>query len=175
MAYDNARLPEALIRTGLATGDTAMIDAGLRTLGWLIRKQTAPAGHFRPVGSQGFHLDRTVLPFDQQPLEAAATIAACAAAQMADPSGDWLAEAARAFDWFLGANDLGIALVDADTGICRDGLHPDRANENCGAESVLSWLMALADMRALPATGAAADIASLAQSQSVHSLERITA
>ena len=175
LAYDNARLPEALIRTGLATGDTAMMESGLRTLGWLIRKQTAPAGHFRPVGSQGFHLDRTVLPFDQQPLEAAATIAACAAAQMADPSGDWLAEAARAFDWFLGTNDLGIALVDTDTGICRDGLHPDRGNENCGAESVLSWLMALADMRAFAATGAAADIASLAPSQSVHSHERITA
>jgi glycosyltransferase involved in cell wall biosynthesis len=152
LTYDNARLPEALIRTGLATGDSAMIEVGLRCLRWLMAKQTAPAGHFRPAGSQGFLIDYTILPFDQQPLEATATIAACAVAQMADPSGNWRGEAASAFGWFLGANDLGIALVDIGTGICRDGLHPDRANENCGAESVLSWLMALAEMRALAAT-----------------------
>ena len=153
LAYDNARLPEALIRTGIATGDAQLIAAGLTTLRWLTAMQTAPAGHFRPVGSHGFHLTGTSLPFDQQPLEAAATVAACAAAHLADPAGDWPAEAARAFGWFLGQNDHGIALADIATGICRDGLHPDRANQNCGAESVLAWLMALADMRAMAVMG----------------------
>ena len=53
----------------------------------------------------------------------------------------------RAFAWFHGENDLGVALVDLGTGSCRDGLHPDRANENRGGESVVSYLLALSDIR----------------------------
>jgi len=152
LTYDNARLCEALIRTGYAAGEAHLADAGLRSLRWLMGVQTSPAGHFRPVGSEGFMLARTPpLPFDQQPLEAAATIAACAAAQRIQPGGNWHTEAARAFAWFLGDNDLAIPLVDLADGSCRDGLHPDRANENRGAESVLSWLLGLADMRGMDA------------------------
>jgi len=116
--------------------------------------QTAPSGHFRPVGSMGFGTGRRPpLAFDQQPVEAAATIAACLAAHRVEPLAGWANEARRAFDWFLGENDLSIPLVDTETGSCRDGLHPDRANENRGAESVLSYLLGLADMRALAAMG----------------------
>lgn len=155
LTYDNARICEALIRTGRATGAGHIADAGLRSLRWLLAIQTAPAGHFRPIGSAGFMLNRsTPLAFDQQPLEAAATIAACCAADAAAPSGAWLVEARRAFAWFLGANDLAIPLVDIDTGSCRDGLHPDRANENRGAESVLSYLLGLADLHRLEAAHA---------------------
>jgi hypothetical protein len=57
-------------------------------------------------------------------------------------------EAQRVFRWFLGKNDLGLPLYDATTGGCRDGLHPDRINENQGAESTLSFLMALLEMQA---------------------------
>ena len=149
LSYDNARLCEALIVTGQATGMDALTEAGLRTLRWLMTIQTAPAGHFRPVGSQGFLLLSRSPPasFDQQPVEACATIAACLAAQAADPVPAWQDAARRAFNWFLGANDLAIPLVDLATGACRDGLHPDRANENRGAESVLAYLLALTDMR----------------------------
>jgi glycosyltransferase involved in cell wall biosynthesis len=150
LSYDNARLPQALILTGQATGDSACLAAGLGALRWLAGVQTTPAGHFRPVGTEGF-FDQRIEPrhFDQQPVEATATIAACRSAVQAsgDDAGEWGADAARAFAWFFGANDLAIPLVDADTGSCRDGLHPDRANENRGAESVLSYLLALADMR----------------------------
>jgi hypothetical protein len=89
------------------------------------------------------------LPFDQQPLEAAASIAACLAAYQADGEPNWISDAERTFAWFVGENDLGLSLVDVATGSCRDGLHADRVNENCGAESVLSYLLGLADMRAL--------------------------
>lgn len=148
LAYDNARLCEALIRTGAATGRSCQVDTGLRTLSWLVARQTAPSGHFRPVGTETFGtIGDPLLPFDQQPVEAAATIAACLAAYRVKPAPNWPAEAQRAFDWFLGSNDLATALVDIATGSCRDGLHPDRANENCGAESVLSYLLALADMQ----------------------------
>jgi len=151
LSYDNARMCEALIVTGAALGNRRFIDTGLTTLRWLTAQQTTPAGHFRPVGTEGF-LDGAHQPpaaFDQQPVEAPATIAACLAAWCHDPAPLWPTEAERAFAWFSGANDLGVALVDPADGSCRDGLHPDRANENRGAESVLSYLLALTDMRRL--------------------------
>jgi glycosyltransferase involved in cell wall biosynthesis len=150
LAYDNARLSQALIVTGMATGSTAYADAGLRSLRWLMTMQTAPSGLFRPVGTASFY-DTRAMPhaFDQQPVEAAATISACIAAWRADGDLVWRQEVARVFAWFLGDNDLSVPLVDLDTGSCRDGLHPDRANENRGAESVLSYLLSLAEVRQL--------------------------
>jgi hypothetical protein len=147
LAYDNARLSQALIVTGRATHTPSYVNAGTRSLRWLMRLQTTRAGIFRPVGSQSFGAKR--LPpraFDQQPLEAAASIAACVAAWRADGDPAWRAEAARAFAWFLGSNDLSLPLVDVETGSCRDGLHPDRANENRGGESAVSYLLSLAQM-----------------------------
>jgi glycosyltransferase involved in cell wall biosynthesis len=150
LAYDNARLPQALMLTGMATQKPAYVEAGLRSLRWLMIRQTAPAGHFRPVGTAGFGEQREYpRAFDQQPLEATATIAACLTAWRADGDAEWKAIATRVFGWFLGSNDLSVALVDRHTGSCRDGLHPDRANENRGGESVLSYLLGLAEIRQL--------------------------
>ena len=150
LAYDNARLPQALIVTGISTGAPAYVEAGLRALRWLMTLQTTPAGCFRPVGTEGFG-DRRQPPeaFDQQPLEAAATISACLAAWRADGDLAWRADAERAFAWFLGGNDLSLPLVDLETGSCRDGLHADRPNENRGGESVVSYLLGLAEIRQL--------------------------
>jgi len=150
LAYDNARLPQALIVTGVSISAPAYVVAGLRSLRWLMKLQTSPAGMFRPVGSQSFG-DKRMQPraFDQQPLEATATISACLAAWRADGDVTWKTHAARAFAWFLGSNDLLSPLVDLETGSCRDGLHPDRANENRGGESVVSYLLSLAEIRQL--------------------------
>jgi glycosyltransferase involved in cell wall biosynthesis len=154
LAYDNARLPQALIMTGSATNTRSYVDAGLRSLRWLMRLQTSSAGPFRPVGSHSFGASRMAPSgFDQQPLEAAATISACLAASRADTDIGWRADADRAFAWFLGSNDLSVPLVDVNTGSCRDGLHPDRVNENRGAESAVSYLLALAEMREAAASG----------------------
>jgi len=154
LAYENARMPQALIVTGIATGDRECVAAGLRSLRWLMALQTTPSDCFRPVGSQSFGEELCApRPFDQQPLEAAATISACRAAWRADPDPRWRADALRAFGWFLGRNDLSIPLVDVETGSCSDGLHPDRANENRGGESVVSWLLALAEIRELYRVG----------------------
>jgi glycosyltransferase involved in cell wall biosynthesis len=150
LAYDNARLPQALMLTGLATQTPAYVDAGLRSLRWLMKRQTTPTGQFRPVGTAGFgELRQAPHAFDQQPVEATATIAACLTAWRADGDAEWRATATNVFAWFLGRNDLSIALVDPETGSCRDGLHPDRANENRGGESVVSYLLGLADIRQL--------------------------
>ena len=150
LAYDNPRLCQAMILAGKATGNEAYINAGLRSLDWLARRQTSPAGLFRPVGTEAFHDVRaTGSGFDQQPLEATASIAASLVALNLTADPKWRTEAYRAFAWFFGANDLSQPLVDPDTGSCRDGLHPDRRNENRGGESVVSYLLALADIRQL--------------------------
>jgi glycosyltransferase involved in cell wall biosynthesis len=154
LSYDNARLPQALIVTGISTGKPAYIEPGLRSLRWLTTRQTTAAGLFRPVGTASFGEQRKPpRTFDQQPLEATATISACHAAWRADGDVGWKSETARAFAWFLGDNDLSLPLVDLDTGSCRDGLHPDRANENRGGESVVSYLLSLAEMRRLARMG----------------------
>jgi hypothetical protein len=123
-------------------------------LRWLMSQQTAPTGYFRPVGSDSFG-ERRASPkyFDQQPLETTATISACLAAWQACGDPQWKNDAACAFAWFFGSNDLSTSLVDVDTGSCRDGLHPDRANENRGGESVVSYLLSLAEMRKLSRLG----------------------
>jgi glycosyltransferase involved in cell wall biosynthesis len=150
LAYDNARLPQALLVTGMSTGTSAYVAAGLRTLRWLMTLQTTEAGLFRPVGSQSFgEKRRHPRAFDQQPLEATATISACLAAWRADGDPEWKADAQRAFAWFLGSNDLSSPLVDLETGSCCDGLHPGRTNENRGGESVVSYLLGLAEIRQL--------------------------
>jgi glycosyltransferase involved in cell wall biosynthesis len=154
LAYDNARLPQSLIATGVSTGVAAYVAAGLRSLRWLMTLQTSEGGTFRPVGSESFG-DKRKQPraFDQQPLEAAASISACLAAWRAEDDVRWKADAVRAFSWFLGSNDLSSSLVDLETGSCLDGLHPDRANENRGGESVVSYLLGLAEIRQLARTG----------------------
>ncbi len=150
LAYDNARLPQALILAGAALGVPSFVADGLRSLRWLVAVQTTPAGLFRPVGTDGFgELRRRPRAFDQQPVEACATIAACRAAWREDGDPAWTTAAESAFAWFMGRNDLSMPLVDAETGSCRDGLHADRPNENRGAESVLSYLLGLTDIRQL--------------------------
>lgn len=143
LAYDNARLPEAMLRAGIALQRPDLVACGIDTLEWIIAKQTAPEGHFRAVGSESFgRVYAEPLPFDQQPLEAQATIDACAAAF--DATGDvrWYDEAKRAYDWYLGVNDLDLPLATQRDGGCFDGLMPTGLNRNQGAESILALQMA---------------------------------
>jgi hypothetical protein len=132
-----------LILSGMPHAEAREI--GLKSLGWLCDIQTAPAGHFRPIGSNGFNVrggHRS--EFDQQPIEAHATLSACLEAYRATKDSAWAVEAQRAFEWFLGRNDFGLPLYDSATGGCRDGLHHDSTNENQGAESSLALAFYLA-------------------------------
>jgi len=151
VAYGNARLPQALLLVGEACSDDRMVSAGLEALEWLMRAQHCETnGHFVPIGSQGFyHQDGEKARFDQQPIEAAGAVSACLDAYHATGNSHWRSEAWSAFNWFLGDNDLQLPLYDSATGGCRDGLHPERANQNQGAESTLSFLVALLEMRSL--------------------------
>jgi glycosyltransferase involved in cell wall biosynthesis len=151
LAYANARLPQALLLVGSACSDERMVSAGLEALDWLSQTQHCEInGHFVPIGSQGFYRQGgEKARFDQQPIEAAGAVSACLEAHRITGDSRWRREAWSAFNWFLGGNDLQLPLYDSVTGGCRDGLHPDRANENQGAESTLSFLMALLEMRSL--------------------------
>ena len=153
VSYANAKLPHALILSGRCMNSSTMIETGLKALRWLIKVQTSAAGSLRPIGSNGFYpRGQERAQFDQQPIEAQATVSACIEAYHATNDASWVAEARRAFEWFLGRNDLGLALYDASTGGCRDGLHVDRVSQNQGAESTLAVLLALAEMQALQNT-----------------------
>jgi glycosyl transferase family 1 len=148
LSYDNAKLAHALILSGQATGQRAVLERGLKALRWLTELQTSENGHFRPIGTNGFY--RRGGPranFDQQPIEAQSTVSACLDAYRATSDFSWYEQAQRAFDWFIGWNDLGLELYSAETGACRDGLHVDRVNGNQGAESTLAFLLSLAEMR----------------------------
>jgi hypothetical protein len=126
------------------------VEAGLETLRWLaeLQRPEGETGHFVPIGSNGFYPkggDRA--RFDQQPVEAQAMVSACLEAYRLTGDKRWRKEARRAFEWFLGRNDLNLPIYDPTTGGCRDGLHPDRANENQGAESTLAFLQSLLELR----------------------------
>jgi hypothetical protein len=148
LSYDNAKLAHALIVSGRATGQKPVFERGLQTLRWLAEVQTAESGDFRPIGSNGFHQRGGLrATFDQQPIEAQAMVSACLEAYRATSDAWWYAEAQRAFDWFLGWNDLGLEVYSPSTGGCRDALHVDRVNQNQGAESTLAFLLSLAEMQ----------------------------
>lgn len=148
LTYCNARLPQALIVAGVRMKREEVTASGLATLDWLCGLQSID-GYFAPIGSNGFYVRGGVrAPFDQQPVDAAATISACLDAYRTTGQSSWSARAGGAFSWFLGQNQLQLALYDTTSGGCRDGLHADRVNENQGAESTLSFLLALTEMRA---------------------------
>jgi hypothetical protein len=156
LSYSNARLSQALILAGWRSDNSRMIDAGMKSLKWLVAAQHRDDEEiFVPIGSSGFFTEGgKKARFDQQPVEACATISACLEVYRLTEESRWLEEARRTFRWFLGKNDLQVPLYDATTGGCRDGLHPDRVNENQGAESTLSFLMALLEMHEAKATNA---------------------
>lgn len=147
VAYENARVCEALLVGGVAGGDAEAASIGLTMLRWLDGLQRSDADAFRPIGCRGF-FPRGGEPaaFDQQPIESQAMVSAALAARRATGDDGWLETAWRAFDWFHGRNELGSRVYDATTGGCRDGLLEDRVNENQGAESTLAHLQALVDL-----------------------------
>jgi len=148
LTYCNAALPHALLLCGHTIPNAPMTEAGLESLSWLADLQHADTGYFIPIGSNGFYPqggERAM--FDQQPVEAQAMVSACLEAYQITLDKRWRKEARRVFEWFLGRNSLNLPIYDPTTGGCRDGLHPDRVNENQGAESTLAFLQALLELR----------------------------
>ncbi|HSW60859.1 MAG TPA: glycosyltransferase, partial [bacterium] len=147
LSYDNAKIPHSLILAGKCLSNKKMLNTGLDSLKWLVSMQTSSRGHFQPVGSDRIFEKGTPKPlFDQQPIEASSTNSACLGAYLITKDSHWYMEAKKAFQWFLGSNDMGISLYNPANGGCFDGLHIDRVNRNQGAESTLAFLLALCEM-----------------------------
>jgi glycosyltransferase involved in cell wall biosynthesis len=150
LTYCNAVLSHVMLLCGQSIPNPEMTQVGLESLRWLADLQHADmeGKHFVPIGSNGFyHRGGERARFDQQPVEAQAMVSACLEAHRITGNKSWHWEARRAFEWFLGRNDLHLPVYDPTTGGCRDGLHPDRANENQGAESTLAFLQSLLELR----------------------------
>lgn len=149
VAYDNARLPQALIAAGDYLADEKMLDTGLKALNWLITIQTDPVKkHLSLVGNNGWYrYGGEKARFDQQPLEVAALIDACYQAYLATQETHWHKYMDWAFNWFFGNNDIGQVVYNFTTGGCYDGLQPGGVNQNQGGESIVSFLLALHQMQ----------------------------
>lgn len=147
--YDNGNLPCALIRAGDWLQDASMLGVGLDMFERLMKQQTAPDGGFCPVATSRFDLGSDHEHYDQQPLEAVATIDAALAAWAATGDSIHALTAQRVFRWFGGDNMHGVALARPEDGICHDGLTAQGLNMNHGAESIISYHLAAAAMRRL--------------------------
>ena len=150
LTYENALMPHALIVAGERLGRPAPLAIGCAVLDWLIEVQAGDGGVFSPVGNSRWWPRRGRRSrFDQQPIEAEAMVSAALAAFRVTGRWCYPAAAETAYGWFLGDNDLGVALADPVSGSCFDGLTPAGVNRNQGAESTLMWLIALERMREL--------------------------
>jgi glycosyltransferase involved in cell wall biosynthesis len=148
LTYFNAVIPHALLTNRSSETEDISIQTGLNVLDWLYRIQSSADGHFRPIGNRGwFPRGGPCAQYDQQPIEAKAMVDACLAAFKVTRESRWLNRANTTFDWFLGANDAGIPIADPLRGACHDGLHSDGINFNQGAESTLSYLLALSALK----------------------------
>lgn len=151
LAYANAALAETLIAAGAALDRADLLDDGLAMLRWLLDRETVD-GHLSPTGVGGSGpADRPPM-FDQQPIEAAAMADACARSYAITSDEHWRRGLTMSVEWFLGSNDVGIAVCDPERGAGFDGLEADGVNLNQGAESTLALITALQHVSALAAT-----------------------
>lgn len=140
LAYDNARIPDALLAAGAALGDDDVVGRGGRLLEWLVGVQTA-GGHLTPVPSGGSPSASVRPGFDQQPIEVAAIADAAQRAFGLGGEARWRRTVAMAAGWFDGLNDVGATMHDRASGGGYDGLTASGPNLNQGAESTIAWLL----------------------------------
>jgi len=146
--YCNPSLSQALLRYGQSNNDPKAMAVGLESLAWLVDIQQSGQGWIMPIGNQGFYQKGGPISyFDQQPVEVYSLLSACLEAFRITKDPKWYNHATQAFEWFFGRNALGVSMYDKVTGGCRDGLHIDRLNENQGAESTVSFIQALLEMK----------------------------
>lgn len=153
LTYANPSLAEVIIAAGDLLGDESLLDDGLRMLDWLCLLQERD-GHLSTIPVSGWTAASSGDRFDQQPIEAAATADACATAASVTGDERWDAPLFQAVTWFLGDNDTGTLMYDAETGGCHDGLTANGPNLNQGAESTLALVSTLQHARTLASRSA---------------------
>ena len=146
LAYGNGLLSEALIAGGHAVGDDGAVDEGLRLLGWLVAaERLGDHFSFTPAAGRGPADARPA--FDQQPIEAGALADACARAFAVTHDDAWLDAIRSCAGWFVGQNDVGVAMFDPETGGGFDGLEEAGVNQNQGAESTIAFVSTMQHAR----------------------------
>lgn len=138
LTYDNARLPEAMLRAGTALQDDEYVAIGLRTFAFY-EHVTVENGIFVPIGNEGWYArGGQRARYSQQPLEAVSLVDAALAAYEATGEAAFQATAQIGLEWYYGRNSRGIVM--ANDGGCLDGLNETSVNHNMGAESTLAFL-----------------------------------
>ena len=146
LTYANAVLPHALFVASLTFDNKRYREVAEEACEFLLAN-TFNGGHFSFIGCNGWYeRGGTRATFDQQPLEAASTVMMLRAAHDATADDRFLRLQRKAFDWFLGANDVRVPLYDFRTRGCNDGIERDGVNTNQGAESTLSFFLSLLAM-----------------------------
>jgi len=153
LTYENALLPLALFKFSMLTGDETALRVARESLSFL-EELCFAGGHLQLIGNGGWHArGRERVVADEQPIDASAFVLAFRAAHAATGDRRYLARMRESFEWFLGANRLGLSLYDASTAGCQDGLGTHEVNRNQGAESLVSFLLALLAMLGLADDG----------------------
>lgn len=149
LTYENALPARALLVAGRYLDSAATITSGIKLIDWLFDVQTGAAGQLSPIGNGWWPAGGERSRFDQQPIEATSLLLAAESAfeHTGDPA--YLVAIERAYGWFLGANDVGVAVAVPERGASHDGLTAAGVNSNQGAESTLMWLIALEHVRAI--------------------------
>ena len=147
LTWGNAKLPHAMMVTGLALGREEIVQGALTALRWLLDLQTGRSGQLSIIGNRGWYFrGHEKAQFDQQPIEAKALVQACIAAARTTGEAFWVSQAMRCFRWFTGENDRGLPVYNSQTGGGYDGLGSEGINANQGAESTLAYLLSLLEL-----------------------------
>lgn len=138
--YNNALLSESLLIAGDVLKNETFSNKGESSLRFLIKKTFSKT--YMPIGHVKWYKNnhkRSI--YDQQPEDPASMIFALATAHKYTGNEKYRKLANICFSWFLGNNSLKKPLYSYENGGVYDGLHPDRVNQNQGAESLVSYLM----------------------------------
>lgn len=150
LVYDNAIVPCALFQGYGEIKEKVFLSTALSSLAFL-DKVCFSSGNLRIVGNDGWYpKGGEMAAFDQQPVDATDFVLAYREAYRCTGEDKFLARMKRAFNWFLGRNDIGMPLYDFETAGCADGLTSSNISFNQGAESTVSFLMALLAMMEIP-------------------------
>jgi len=142
LTYDNARLPQALFAAYRLVEEPKFLEVAERSMEFLLKTQRVE-NVFVPIGNDGWYNRGGNRPlYDQQPLEAAATVEAAVDGYYITKNRDYLEAAELAFGWFLGQNSRGVMVYNPQTGGCYDGISQQCVNLNQGAESSICYLLA---------------------------------
>lgn len=147
LTWGNAKLPEALLVAGEELEREDMLEAGLKSLRWLLDVQRGESGCLSVIGNEGwFKKGQPRAQFDQQPIEAQCLVQACIRAADITAEDKWLREAERCFQWFTGYNDVNVVMYNPETGGGHDGLKPTGTDPNQGAESTLAYVLSALEL-----------------------------